>query len=280
VTDVTFVGLANETTVGDPTASPPTGLQALKAHVEDMSAQGLNRIGVAMIDPTTTKSATYVTDVVNTVTTPHTLVSDTSRMIMIAARGADGDMSTAAMAAIAGLAPQTSVVLKPIVGVDIPHELRYSPSEIIGLSNANIIPIIHPALVTGDGLNFGEGRLFTSNAALLFIDLVRVIDDVNFQLQAGLIGMIGDARITKPGLTLLKTQFQAILDPIVDAAEIDEYDVDIPILDILQVPESTWTAGQNADVVAARANRVLDVFVTIVYGPAVSRLQISLTVKF
>ncbi len=280
VTDVTFVGLANETTVGDSTTSPPTGLQALKAHVEAMSSQGLNRIGVAMVDPTTAKTATYVTDVVDALTAPHTLVSDTSRMIMIAARGADGDMATAAMAAIAGLAPQTSVVLKPVVGVDIPHEQRYSPSEITGLSNANIIPIIHPALVTGDGLNFGEGRLFTSNAQLLFIDLVRVIDDVNFKLQAGLIGMIGDARITKPGLTLLKTQFQAVLEPIVDSAEIDDYDVDIPILDILQVPQSTWTAGQTAQVTAARANRVLDVFVTIIYGPAVSRLQISLTVKF
>jgi hypothetical protein len=280
VTDVTFVSLANETTVGDPTAAPPTGLHALKLHVENMSGQGLSRIGVAMVDPTRAKSPTYVADVVTALTAPHTLVSSISRMVMIAARGSDGDMATAAMAAIAGLAPQSSVVLKPVVGVDIPHEQRYSPSEIIGLSNANLIPIIHPALITGDSLNFGEGRLFTSNASLLFIDLVRVIDDVNFKLQAGLIGAIGDARITKAGLTLLQTQFHAILDQIVAAEEIDEYDVDIPILDILQTPESTWTAAQNQQVVDARANRLLDCFVTIVYGPAVSCLQISLVVKF
>jgi hypothetical protein len=280
VTDVTFVSLANETSVGDPTTAPPTGLHALKLHVENMSGQGLSRIGVAMVDPAHAKSATYAADVIGALTAPHTLVSSVSRMVMIAARGAGGDMATAAMAAIAGLAPQTSVVLKPVVGVNIPHEQRYSPSEIIALSNANIIPIIHPALVTGDSLNFGEGRLFTSNASLLFVDLVRVIDDVNFKLQAGLIGAIGDARITKAGLTLLKTQFHAILDQVVDSDEIDEYDVDIPILDILQTPENTWTAAQNQEVVDARANRLLDCFVTIVYGPAVSRLQISLVVKF
>lgn len=279
VTDVTFVSLANDATVGDPTATPPTGLHALKHHVESMSAQGLPRIGVGMVDPVIAKSSTYATEVVNALTQPHSLVSSVSRMVMVAARGADADMATAAMAAIAGLAPQTSVVLKPVVGVNIPTPQRYSPSEIIALSNANIIPIIHPVLLTGDSLNFAEGRLFTSDASLLYIDIVRVIDDVSFQLQAGLIGMIGNARITKAGLTLLKTQVQAILDSIKAAAEIDDYQVDIPLLAILQTPTSGWTAGEAQQVETARQNRVVDVLATIYTGPAASRLQISLTVK-
>ena len=285
VTDVTFVSLANDPLVGDiadPTTTPPTGptgLHALKLHVETMSGQGLPRIGVGMVDPGIAKSATYATGVVNGLTQPHTLVSDVSRMVIVAARGADGDMATAAMAAIAGLAPQTSVVLKPFVGVDIPKEQRYSPSEIIALSDANIIPIIHPALITGDSLHFAEGRLFTSDASLLYIDTVRVIDDVSFQLQAGLIGMIGNARITKAGLTLLKTQFQAILDPIKGSAEIDDYEVNIPLLAILQTPSSSWTAAEAQQVETARQTRLVDAYTTIKTGPAFSQIRLTLAVQ-
>jgi hypothetical protein len=280
VTDVTFVSLANEPTVGDPTASPPTGLHALKNHVENMSGQGLPRIGVAMIDPAVAKTPTYADTVIKGLTDPHSLVSGVSRMVVVAARGADGDMATAAMAAIAGLAPQASVVLKSVVGVNIPKEQRYSPSEVIALSNANIIPIIHPALLTGDSLNFAEGRLFTSDSRLLFIDIIRVIDDISFKLQAGLIGLIGDARITKAGMTLLKTQVQAILDTAVGDTEIDSYDVSIPVLSILQTPTSGWTAAEQLAVETARSTRVVDIFATIVNGPAASKLQISLAAKY
>ncbi len=278
VGDVTFVSLANEPTVGVVAgANPATGLQALKAHVESMSSQGAKRIGVAMINPATAKTNTYAADVAAAVSA---LESDVSRMIMVAGRGATTDVATAAMAAIAGYSPQTSIVLKKIRGVSIPNEQRFSPSEIIGLSNANIIPIIHPALIVGDSLHFGEGRLFTSDASLLFVDLVRVIDDVDFKLQAGLIGMIGDARITKAGLTQVKARITAILDPMVGSAELDDYHVEIPILNMLQIPEATRTAAEELQISDARANRVIDVYVTIVYGPAIHRLRVNLAVKF
>jgi hypothetical protein len=281
VGDVTFVSLANESTVGEPAgANPPTGLHALKAHVESMSSQGAKRIGVAMINPATAKTPTYAATVIAGVKAPNTLESDVSRMVMVAARGATGDVATAAMAAMAGYAPQTSIVLKKIRGISIPNEQRFSPSEIIALSNANIIPIIHPALIVGESLHFGEGRLFTTDASLLFIDLVRVIDDVDFRLQAGLIGMIGDARITKAGLTLVKARLSAILDPLVASAELDDYHVEIPILNVLQIPESSRTPAEALQVQEARANRIVDAYVTIVYGPAIHRLRINLAVKF
>ncbi|AIE86489.1 hypothetical protein [Fimbriimonas ginsengisoli] len=282
VGDVTFVSLANDATLGAPAAgaTPPTGLQALKAHVESMSSQGAKRIGVAMVNPATAKSPTYAADVIAALTAPNTLKSDVSRMIMVAARGATGDVATAAMAAIAGFSPQTSIVLKKIRGISIPNEQRFSPSEIIALSNANIIPIIHPALIVGESLHFGEGRLFTTDASLLFVDLVRVIDDVDFKLQAGLVGMIGDSRITKAGLTQVKARITAILDPLVGSAELDDYHVEIPILNMLQIPESARTAAEELQISDARANRVIDVYVTIVYGPAIHRLRVNLAVKF
>lgn len=277
--DVTMVSLANEHTVGAVAAgnTPPTGLQALKAHVENLSAQGQRQLGFAMVDPTRLKSATYVTDTVTEVTP---LISTTSRMVMVAARGATVDVATAAMAAVAGLPVHFSIVLKKMRGITMPVAQQYSPSEIKALSEANIIPIIDPALITGETLHFADGRLFTSDASLLHVDLVRTLDQIEFELRAGLIGLIGDARITKPGMTLLKTQVDGILGPLQRAAVIDDYQIQIPVLDILTIPEAARTTTDNSILSSARANRTVDLVVTITYGPAVSRLLVTLVAKF
>lgn len=273
--DVTFVSLANETTVG--TTGPATDLEALKEHVELMSAGGLKRIGVAMIDPTVDKSPSYAADVLAGV---NNLKSDSSRMIMIAARGADGDAATAAMAAIAGFQPHISIVLKKLRGIKMPVEKQYSPSEIIALSEGNVIPIIDPSLIVGESLHFAEGRCFTTDASLLYVDIVRVLDDIDFRLKAGLIGSIGNARITKFGMLGLKTTFEGILGPLKRRRVIDNYAVDIPVLNILKLPESAWTATDQSIVTTARSTRTVDVFVSVTYGPAVHRLKVNLALKF
>jgi hypothetical protein len=273
--DVTFVALANVTAVG--TADPPTGLMALKAHVENMSASGLKRIGVAMVDPAVAKTPTYAAD---TLTAVNDLKSTVSRMIMIAARGATGDVASAAMAAIAGYPPHISMVLKKIVGVTMPVELQYSPSEIIQLSEGNIIPIIDPALIVGESLHFAEGRLFTTDASLLHIDTARVMDHTDFQLKAGLINSVGNLRITKFGMTALKGRIEGILGPLKREQVIVDFTVAIPVLSILQLPEASWTDTDQTIVTTARSTRLVDVFVTVVYGPAVHRLKVSLALTF
>lgn len=277
--DVTMVSLANEVTVGAAAGggNPPTGLHALKAHVESMSAAGQRRIGFAMVNPATAKSPTYVADVAAAV---NGLKSSTSRMAMIAARGATGDVATAAMAAVAGLPVHHSIVLKKLRGVAMPVQLQYSPGEIRGLSEANLLPIIDPALITGESLHFADGRLFTTDASLLHVDLVRTLDQIEFNLRAGLIGLIGDGRITKPGMTQLKIQVDSILGPLLRRQVIDAYQVDIPVLDILRTPEAARSATDNSIVTTARENRTVDLIVTITYGPAVSRLLVSLVAKF
>src|SRR5580765_7433820 len=105
--DVTFVSLANEATVGAAAAAGagPTGLMAMKDHVESMSSQGHKRSGVAMIDPNKAKSPNYVAEVIAALTGAQNLQSTVSRMVMIAARGATVDVASAAMAAIAGYPP-------------------------------------------------------------------------------------------------------------------------------------------------------------------------------
>jgi len=278
VDDVTFVALAEEYDVG--TAGPPaTNLQALKAHVEGMSAQGLKRIGVAAVDPGRAKSPTYPADVDATMTP---LRSTVSRMILVAARGASAttDVASAAMAAIAGFEPQVSMVLKKVRGIAMPLASQYAPSEIKQLSEAGINPIIDPSLIEGTSLHFADGRTYTTDADLLFIDIVRVLDDIEFRLKAGLIGMVGDARITKSGLTRVKLRVEGILEPLVTRAVIDGFAVSIPLLDILSLPESGRTPGENADVATARANRTVEMLVTVTYGPAVHRLLVTLAPKF
>jgi hypothetical protein len=267
--DVTFVSLANEPDVNK--------LKELKAHAENVSAAGFKRIGVAMVNPATAKSNTFAADVANTM---KDLKSDSSRMVVIAARGSNADGATAAMAAIASYPPQVSTVLKRVRGITMPPESQFTPGEIKALSESGIIPLISPSLIVGGGLYFAEGRTFTTDASLLYIDIVRTLDDIDFRLKAGLIGLIGDARITKPGLTLLKSQTEGILGPLQRAAVIDAFAIDIPVLNILGVPEASWTVTDRSIVVDARANRTVDMFVSVTYGPAVHRLKVTLAPKF
>ena len=274
--DVTMVSLANEATIGDPGgAAPPSGLQALKAHVENMSDGGQRRIGFAMTDPGAAKTPTYVADTINAVTP---LKSTKSRMFMVAARGADRDVATAAMAAVAGLPVHYSVVLKKITGITIPVAKQYSPAEIKGLSEAKITPIIDPALISGESVHFADGRLFDSDDK--YLDLVRTLDQIEFMLRAGLIGLIGDARITKPGMTLLKTQLDGILGPLKRQAVIDDYTVEIAVLDILSMPAAARNSTDDAIITKARQDRTVDLIITVFYGPAVSRLLVTLVAKF
>jgi hypothetical protein len=277
--DITFVALAGVATIGTASTATAaaTGLHALKEHVENTSATGHRRIGVAMVDPARARAANYVATVITDYTP---LRSDASRMILVAARGATGDVATAAMAAAAGFAPHVSLLLKRIRGVAMPLETQYSGTEIRQLSEANIIPIIDPTLVSGTGLHFGEGRAFTTDETRLYVDTVRTLDDIEFRLKAGLIGLVGDARITKSGMVRLKTRIEGVLEPLLRAEVIAGFEVEIPVLDVLSLPESAWTAGDRNQVETARANRIVDVRVSVTYGPAVHRLNVTLAMKF
>jgi hypothetical protein len=162
----------------------------------------------------------------------------------------------------------------------MPVEQQYSPSEIVGLSDENIIPIIDPALIVGESLHFAEGRCFTTDASLLYVDIVRVLDDIDFRLKAGLIGLVGDARITKFGMTRLANRAAGILGPLKRSAVIADFAVTIPVLDILNIPQSAWSPTDAAVVTTARENREVDMFVSITYGPAVHRLKVTLSPRF
>jgi hypothetical protein len=190
------------------------------------------------------------------------------------------DFAMAAMAAIAGLEPQVSPVLKQVRGTPIPKELQFSPSEIKDLAQEGIIPIIDPELISGEGQYMADGVLFTTDNRRPYVDITRVLDDIEFKLRAGLIGAIGDARITRPGLTLVKSIAEGILGVLQRRAVIDSYSVTIPVLDVLSIPENARVSADNDMIKTARTNRQIDMVATVVYGPQVHQIGVKFQMTF
>lgn len=280
--DVTFVTLAaSPVKAGGGNANDP--ITALKSHVETQSAAGNKRIGVAAVDPAIAKSDTYADDVI-TLTTP--FKGSSPRMVMIAARGAIDDdnqsaeVAAAAASAIAGQPPATSVVLKKIRSLRMPLAGQYSPGEIKKLSGDNIIPIVDPALIVGESLHFAEGTLYTTDASQKYIDIVRLLDDVEFRLKAGLIGLIGDARITRSGLATVIRKGEGILGVVQTTGAITGFSFSIPVYNALLKPDAARSPTEKQIVFTARSERLVDMYVTIVIGPAIHRLKIALQPKF
>jgi hypothetical protein len=174
------------------------------------------------------------------------------------------------------------MVLKPIRGISMPQTSQYGPGEIVALTagDNNINPVIDPDLIVGTNLYFAEDRTFSGDATRQYIDIVRVLDDIDFRLKAGLIGAIGDSRITLRGMTSVKLRTQGILEPLREDAVIDDYDISIPVLDILSVPASARSPGDTNMVTTARADRAVDMYVSITYGPAVHFLHVTLKPSF
>lgn len=277
VDDVTFVTLAGANVTVGGTDAQNAPITALKAHCDNQSAAGNKRIGVAAVDPASARSATYAADVIAT-TKP--MKSGSGRMVMIAARGAQAEVAAAAAAAIAGQAPATSLVLKKLRGVTMPLAGQYTPGEIKALSTDGIIPVIDPSLIVGDSLHFAEGTAYTTDATLKYIDLVRLLDDVEFKLKASLIGMIGDARITRSGLAAVIRRGEGVLEQVRTSGAITGYSIIIPVYDALAKPESARTPGEEALITQARADRLVDMTVIIVIGPAIHRLRVALQPHF
>jgi hypothetical protein len=275
--DVTVVALAGVHPARAATATDPINpdalkaLTALKTHVESVSADGNKRIGVAMIDPTFARTANYVSALDAAATS-----LKSSRMVLVAARGAVGDAGAATAAAIAGHAPAVSMVLKQVRGLELPLAGQYGPGEIIGLSEKGFVPVIDPALISGETLHLAEGRTYNPGDALQYIDVVRTLDDIDFRLKAGLIGLIGDARITRSGLVLLKARIEGILGVVQREQAIDGYRILIPVLDILSLPEDARSPADVEQLKQARQTRAVDVALDIVLGPATHRVDVQL----
>lgn len=273
---VQFVCLAGEV--------DPAHLEKLKEHVDDVSKAGSARMGVAMVDPELqlgdAKSFAAAADSAYT-----TIKTGSSRMILVAARvevkddRPAFDVAAAATGAIAGFPPHASVLMKPVREVQIPLEKQFNGTEIKELAEAFVIPVFDPELVPGEGLFFGSGRCYTTDVQRLYVDVVRVLDHIEFLLKAGLIGAIGETRIDRLGMQGLRSRIDGILSPLVGSGIITDYTIDIPLLPILEAAEANRSPGQAATLTAARTERIVEVLLTVTYAGSVHFLNINLALK-
>ena len=141
-----------------------------------MSAAGQKRIAVMMVDPAIAKSPTYPDTVSRR---PHQC-ADAGEQRQPRARWSRRAAPPATPARRPIPPPprwrrspasrrRRPIVLKRVRGVTVPTAEQYSPSEIKALSEFGIVPIIQPAMIVGGGFLFADGRLFTSDANLLFV---------------------------------------------------------------------------------------------------------------
>ena len=273
---VQFVCLAGET--------DPDALAFLKTHVETISADGDRRIGVAMADPALAVAAdeTFAEAVEGAY---GTLKSDVSRMVLAAARvpvtdgNPDSDVAAAVMGAMAGHQPHISVLMKQVRGVRIPLADQFSGSEIKQLAEAFVMPLIDPDLVPGEGIFLGSSRCYTTDTSRLYVDLIRVLDDIEFRLKAGLIGSIGNVRIDRIGMQALRSRIDGVLQPLATGRVIAGYTTTIPLLPVLELEEAMRTPGAAATLTNARTSRVVEVLLTVTYAGAVHFLDINLALK-
>jgi hypothetical protein len=251
------------------------GITQLVNHVTTVSNtgnDGMERIGVAML-PRDTADPTVVSG--NTA-----LVNE--RMVYIAHRS-DDDAAAAVAGTIAGIEPAISLVLKP---VNIKTDL-FTPTQIqtingavedrtTGPTGSGVNWLTHPTLIPGGGVFMGEGYTGNPGGGKKFIDIVRVIDDVSFKLKAQLIATIGTLRISRSGLRTLISQMQVVLIPMVDSGILDDFQIHVPLLTILDKPETARTPEEQAAITQAHAQRLIQVVASVSYAAAIHRISIDL----
>jgi hypothetical protein len=267
--DVQFVVIAG--VFLDATTGATAGaIGKLADHVVSVSnsVDGRERMGVAML----AKNSTDVSVVKDT------LAID--RMVYIAHKS-DDDVAAAVAGAIAGQAPSTSMVLKPVSVSSAP----FTSAEIdaINLAEGDTDPVrgqgvnwlVDPPLIPGAGIFLGEG--YTGNPhGRKFIDAMRTVDDLTFKLKARLIQAIGTLRISRSGLRALVVQIEAVLNPLVSNGVIEGFSVNIPVLQLLDADPATLTPAQLQQINDAQTDRLAEVQVAVDYAGAIHRISITL----
>jgi hypothetical protein len=269
--DSQLVVLANTPLNTGNTAS----VTALRNHVDSVSklgGEGKERMGVTMLAKGSTDTSVVTGSLVN------------ERMIYIAHKS-DQDAAAAVAGTIAGYPPHVSMLLKRVVITSQP----FTSAEIDTINGQEVafqIPpkgpagkgvnwLVDPDLIPGPGMYLGEG--YTGDpAGKKFIDIVRTIDDVSFQLKARLIRAIGSVRISRSGLRALIVQLEAVLDPLVQGEVIESYTITIPVLNLLDKDPATLSDSQLQAIKKAQDERLVQVLIAVDYAGAIHRLEITL----
>ncbi|MEO5878197.1 MAG: hypothetical protein ABIS86_03785 [Streptosporangiaceae bacterium] len=273
--DVQLVVVANTplTAATGKVDTPKGALALLAEHVASVSetgADGRQRMGVAMLPKDSADPAPVTGSLAN------------ERMVFIAHRSTQ-DAAAAVAGAIAGFEPHISLLLKP-VNITSPS---FSQAQIEALNGSETFKsgpagkgvnwLTSPSIIPGNGVYLGEG--YTANpGGKKYIDVVRVVDKINFELNAQLIRTIGNIRISRSGLRALVAQIEAILSPQVQSDVLNDFDVVVPLLALLDKDPATLTDSEAVQIRDAETQRVVQVLVAVQYAGAIHRL--SVTFKF
>jgi hypothetical protein len=277
--DAQFVVVANAP-LTDGAGAVNQAITDLATHVKTVSQggeDGKERMGVAMLAAGSTNVAA--------VTGAPSLVTD--RMIYIAHKSNE-DVAAAVAGVIAGYEPHVSPLLKK-VDVDVPPNTPgFTAAEISTINGGaedfgagpkatnGVNWLVDPVLIPGGGLYLGEAYTGDPAGGRAYIDIVRTIDFISFRLKATMIRAIGTVRISRAGLRAVIAQMEAVLDPLARTEVIDRYQIHIPLLVLLDKDPLTLTDAETLQIRTARAQRVVQVEVAIVYAGAIHRLAIRL----
>ncbi|ALO05899.1 hypothetical protein AQF52_0299 [Streptomyces venezuelae] len=265
---VLFAGTA--LSVSTPTGGQPTPTPAivkLAEHVDAPVADGMERIGVAMLAKGAADPAVVV----------GSLVSE--RMVYVAHKSNE-DVAAAVAGTIAGYEPHVSLLLKRVkVSSD-----AFSAQELVKLNGSEppdaggpagkgVNWLVDPPLIPGAGVYLGEG--YTGDPGKKkYIDIVRTVDDITFRLKARLIGTIGNLRISRSGLRGLVAEMEAVLEPLRRGEVIEEYEIVVPILALLDKPQRTPL--EDRLIQDAQTDRAAEAMVRVDYAGAIHRINITL----
>lgn len=236
-------------------------IEALANHcntVSNTGGDGMERIGIAMLGNGVTDS---------------TLISATmaqNRLTLIAHHSTE-DAAAAFAGVVAGYPPHISMLLKPIT---IDMDKTFADSEIDALNAARVNWVTRTPLIPGSGFYMGEG--YTLGADQPYIDIVRTIDEISFDLKAALIRSLGVLRVTRAGLRALVSEMSAVLQPLEDGGVIDSYVVFFPLLTLLDKDPAALNDIELQEIHNAQATRTVASIVTIEYAGAIHRLNITL----
>jgi hypothetical protein len=235
-------------------------IEALAAHCNTVSTtggDGMERIGVAMLGSGITDPTLVTANMAQ------------NRMTMLAHKSGQ-DAAAAFAGVIAGYQPHISLLLKQI-SVD---SQVFADGEIDTFNTNRINWVTKTPLLPGQALYVGEG--YTLGPDMPYIDIVRTIDEISFDLKAALIRSIGNLRVSRSGLRALGAEMTAVLQPLQDDGVIEQYQVFFPLLVLLDKDPASLSATELQEIHNAQATRVVEAIVTVEYAGAIHRLNITL----
>ena len=244
-------------------------LLKLKTHVIAATSAGLERIGVAML-PNGNADA-----IVDTQTMETYLASE---LMILMAHNSEQDVAAAVAGAIGRHEPHISMIMKNVRNIACSRS--FTPTELDALLLKQINPLIDPELIAGAGNYMGEGFNLSTDVTRKYIDVVRVGHDLAFKIKSSLILTIGNVRITRSGMSLLKGYMNAILMIEFKRGVIEGYDSVIPVESLLLIEPSKRSQEEVIAISNIKNGReLLDLEALFVYSGAVHKLGVKLKFK-